>query len=146
MIFNTRHAPQDQIDAIYQAIREMLAPLQQTAPELYAELLAACDSRYTPQRLGEVLRMRLTVRQEQAEQEYARREEKICRRFDREQDELKSRVKELEREVGNLKGSKAYAEAERDEVLRKLMSQNNLIASLHQQIQNLHGGSAGERS
>jgi chromosome segregation ATPase len=146
MIFNTRtSSAQDQISAIHRAIREMLAPLQQTVPELYAELSAACDSRYTPQRLGEILRMHLTVRQEQAEQEYARREEQIRRRFDKELKELKDLVKEQEKEIRNLKGNKAHAETERDEALLKLASQNNLIASLHQQIQNLQGGSSVER-
>ena len=145
MFFNTRNNDQDRTSATYAAIQKVLAPLQQVAPELHAEFITACERQYSPSRLGEILRMHLTAMQEQADQEYSGREGRLRLIYEDELQKLKTLSKAQENEIRELKNNMVRMQMARDEAIRKLASQNSLIASLHQQIQNLNGGSAADK-
>ena len=115
---------EDQIEAI----QKLLNPLRNIWPAIHSELIAACEQQYEPSRLGEILAAEFTKLIDQIKDEHAINP-KIS---------ITSKH-ELEMKIFNLTKDKELISRKYEDIQKRIITQNELIANQYQQIQNLTG-------
>ena len=126
-----------------EAIRQVLAPIKHNWPKIHAELIAACDKNYEPGRLGDVLVAQFGQVLEEiqaAEQNLRNQINDLLREARKEAGELKHHLSEISKENKDVNIKIEKLEKSLQETAGHISAQNELIASLYQQIQNLTGG------